>query len=165
MMIVLLWLFCAVLVLWFVVSYTKKKAIPVWIPIVGAAVTIGVITAYSLYDHKRQNILKNSVIVTVAYDLDSCPVERPLNITFENTYSKPTKNISFDVSGYRTGYSKPIYGSYVIEYETDKIILPNTKFQNCWHVPKVHIGVTDEIVNAVALGDIDWRITNLRPQF
>lgn len=79
--------------------------------------------------------VRSQVTVAVRYDPDLCAPSHPLAITVSNGADRTLKKVSFDLKGYRPGYSDPVLEGSWFDYSTDRIILPSQDWLTCWSAP------------------------------
>ena len=96
---------------------------------------------------------RDSVTISIRYDVSACSIEYPLAINFKNGSKKIVKKISWNIAAYRSGYSNNIveYEGYTSEYstpyESDRILNPNQGFGLCYKAPKLNAGNEPAAVN------------------
>ena len=86
-------------------------------------------------EHRRE---KFSILISAEFNTKSCTVDFPISISITNTYSRTLQKVSFELAGYREGYSSPIYRS--LTYKSDRIIRPGETYVACWAVPNLEYG-------------------------
>lgn len=116
------------LTLFFIFKFPKQTGILV-ISLVGILILM-------IYVDSRHEKQKQLVLVGVTYDVQSCPVSRPLLINIHNETQKTVLAISAKIEVRKKGYSKNLVLNGSIEpIKTDKIIKSGEKFSFCWPLP------------------------------
>lgn len=101
---------------------------------------IGLILLIILWSRIASEIKQSTqdkVRINISYDTVGCDPEHPLHISIFNWSSKTVLYISFDIWVYQPGYSSNIisYSNNDYYVSTDKIILPNWKYDFCYIIP------------------------------
>jgi hypothetical protein len=130
-----------------------------------AAVGIGAMVFIDYQNSAKQAKKRANVFVAVFHDPKKCSEENPLFIQINNKSGSTLKRVSFIVTGYRTGYSKPVYQSSYKNYESDRIIENDTGWGNCWSVPKLDYGVPKDSATLFPAKTMNWKAENIRPTF
>lgn len=88
---------------------------------------------------EKENIeqLKKSVLVSVAYDTQSCSTEYPLAVNFRNQGKKTVSSIRWKFEAYRPGYSTNIADYQLRKTESDKILKPGESIGFCYQSPQL----------------------------
>jgi hypothetical protein len=124
--------------------------------IVGVFIIIAVGTAgYLWLNEKQESALRNAITIDVVHDPSRCSPEYPLFITISNRSARTLKRLNFYVTGFREGYSDPVFET-ASTWDTDKIISPNQTFQQCWSSPPKSYGVSDIIAQSNPPEKLQW---------
>lgn len=92
-----------------------------------------------LAEERRQK--EEKITLSAAYDINRCSIEFPILITIRNGYTETIKNMTFELGGYRHGYSSPIYREPF--YKSDRIIAPGETYTACWTKPPLDYGAQE----------------------
>ncbi len=65
---------------------------------------------------------EESITLSATYDAAGCSAEYPILITIRNNYTQTIESLTFELGGYREGYSSPVYQGH--SYESDRIMAP-----------------------------------------
>lgn len=129
---------------------------------------VGIGAAFFIVNQSNEKLAKKKagVVVTVFHNTKKCSEENPLFIGINNKSGSTLKRVSFTVTGYRKGYSKPVYQSnYGTYYESDRIIENDTGWGNCWSVPKLDYGVPKDSATLFPANTMNWKVNNIKPTF
>lgn len=121
--------------------------------------------AYLYYQEQSRKSLEEKVHVLVVYDADRCNEEFPLLVTIRNTSKETVESTSFDLSGFRSGHSAPVYQRGYLDYKTDKIIPPGKGYSGCWRVPDPAYSVSQQTIAATPPEAAVWKVTRTNPRF
>lgn len=92
-----------------------------------------------LAEERRQR--EESITLSAAYDIAGCSAEFPILISIRNGYTQTIESLTFELGGYREGYSSPVYeGS---SYKSDRIIAPGETYTACWTQPSLDYGAQE----------------------
>lgn len=108
-----------------------------------------------LEEYKR---IKESVSMSATFDAVRCSTEFPIIIKINNRHTETLISVSFGISGFREGYSAPVYkASYLT---SDRIISPGQSYETCWAVPSLVYGAA-----AAQPETLNWKAESLSPTF
>jgi hypothetical protein len=134
--------------------------------VVGLGVLIaGGIWGYSTYETRQRETLLAKIETLISYDPVKCSAEYPLLIGFVNRTDRSITKMSFEVSGFREGYSDPVYKTPYASYSSDFIIKPGEGSGFCWRVPDKAYGVADATLERHPPETLTWMVTTRLPQF
>lgn len=144
----------------------RRMAILVGIVMGLAAILGGGFWAYLTYDQWQRDRLAAQIETTIRIDTKLCSdADYPLFVGFVNHSTKTVQNVSFEASGYRDGYSDPLYRTPYASYSTDRIMLPGKGMGSCWRVPEKAYGVDDTTLAQNQPATLIWRVTQVLPTF
>lgn len=100
-------------------------------------------------ERKRQ---KDSVTVSISYDLKACSAEYPLLIAIKNGSKKRVNKVSWNIGAFKPGYSNNIvdYGyssEYGTPYSSDKILNSGQGNGLCYKVPSIEGSHDPKLLN------------------
>ena len=138
-------------------KFPKPMTILLSVVILGASTFFGVsVYLEKQHDWKREEE-KRSILLLASFDSGRCGTEAPILIRFENIGTKTILSVSFELRGYRTGFSSPVYGRSIVGalgYESDKILSTGESYESCWKVPPL-----DDAAREVPPFSVEWRAT------
>jgi hypothetical protein len=143
--------------------FPKPMMILLGVVSLGAAALFAVIVFLDKQSVWKQQEEERSILLVASFDSERCGMETPILIRFTNIGTKTLLSMDFQLSGYRKGFSSPIYGyslDGVIGYKSDKILSTGESYQSCWKVPKLHDGAQE-----VPPLSVEWRATYIRGYF
>lgn len=155
------WVFGIGIFLALLFAFPKKTMILVGI-LLSIALLVGSYFFIEDYLYKKK---KESVKITIKYNLEICSDEYPLLIGIENESGSTLEKVSFTVDGKRKGHSKAVYKSRYSGYSSDKILEAGEIFGNCWTVPPLDYGVPDNYKEQFPAKDMIWSATSIYPIF
>lgn len=114
----------------------------------------GVLFAYVSYTDKKASeefrTKQQAVTMWAFYNEEKCSKEFPILVRINNGYSVTLLEVSFSLSGYREGYSRPVYeANYLV---SDRIVAPQQMQETCWSLPRLSAGETGGLPSA-----LNWR--------
>lgn len=100
-----------------------------------------------------------SVPVSAIFDATRCSPEFPILLTIRNNNRQTLLALSFDLIGFREGFSSPVYRT-LTTHKSDRIIAPNMIYESCWAVPRLEHGAND-----AHPASLSWRVYVAYPTF
>lgn len=125
----------------------------------------GGVWGYFIYETRQRESLLAKIETLISYDPVKCSVEYPLLIGFVNRSDQSITKMSFEVSGFRKGYSEPIYKTPYASYSSDFIIEPGEGSGFCWRIPEKAYGVSDATLQQHRPETLNWMVTTRLPEF
>ncbi len=105
---------------------------------------VGLLSFLHLQDQQRaeeHRKREESITLSAAYGAGGCSEEYPILITIRNGYTQTIKSLTFELGGYREGYSSPVYQG--LSYTSDRIMAPGDTYAACWTQPSIHYGAQE----------------------
>ena len=93
---------------------------------------------------------EESITFSAAFDVAGCSTEFPIFITIRNDYTETIQSLTFEVGGYREGYSSPVFQG--LSYNSDRIMAPGDTYTACWTQPGLYYGAQE-----VQPASLTWR--------
>ena len=143
----------------------RRMAILVGIVVGLAAILGGGFWAYLTYDQWQRDRLAAQIETIIRFDVKMCSAEYPLFVGFVNHSASTVEKVSFQVSGYRDGYSDPLYRTPYASYTTDYIMPSEKGGGSCWRVPEKAYGIADATLEQHPPDGLVWRVTQVLPTF
>lgn len=100
---------------------------------VAALLIVGAIGIYWINATQKERELSH-VKLSAFYQPGQCSQEYPILINFENGTDKIIEKISFDLNGFRPGFSEAVSTDYYLS--SDRIINPGANYRSCWKYHK-----------------------------
>jgi hypothetical protein len=122
----------------------------------------GILFAYVSYtDNKASEEFRKkqqAVSMWAFYNEEKCSKDFPILVRINNGYTKTLLEVSFSLSGYREGYSRPVYeAGYLV---SDRIVAPQQMQETCWSLPRLNTG---EVGSSPS--ELNWRINVSYPKY
>jgi hypothetical protein len=114
---------------------------------------VGLFGFLHLQDRQRAEEYRKreeSIALSAAYGAGGCSAEYPILITIRNGYTQTIESLTFELGGYREGYSSPLYQG--LSYKSDRIIAPGDTYAACWTQPSLYYGAQE-----VPPAGLTWR--------
>jgi hypothetical protein len=137
--------------------FPKPMMILLGVVSLGAAALFAIIVFLDKQSAWKRQEEERSILLVASFDPERCGMETPILIRFTNIGTKTLLSIDFQLSGYRKGFSSPVYGDGIrgaIGYESDKILSSGESYESCWKVPKLDDGAQE-----VPPASVEWRAT------
>lgn len=132
--------------------FPKQMGIVILVVIGGAAALFGYLYLEDQRRAEEYRERKESITLEASYDLTKCSTEFPLLVEIRNGYTDTLQSLTFEINGYREGYSSPVYRGY--SYKSDRIIAPGETYVACWTQPGLDYGA-----RATPPQSLNWRAT------
>lgn len=120
------WVFGLGVALFLLLAFPKQVGVLVAIVLLVAGLAVG----YSWLEAKEKQRRLDKLTVVARYAPDACPTDFPILISFHNGGNDIVELISFNLVGYRPGYSNALSSAY--SRNSDKILAPNEGHRSCW---------------------------------
>lgn len=132
-------------------AFPRQMLVVLGLIVVAGGGLIGAIIHLENQRQKEAAERRSSVRMEASFNPSRCNTEFPILVKITNNYSRTLLNTNFSLSGFRDGFSKPIYQA--VSYNSDKILDPGQSYEGCWQLPNVNYGVqsvSPELLNWVA---------------
>lgn len=117
-------------------KFPKQMGVLILLLVIVAAVIGGWLYIQDQQKAEERRQKEESITLSAAYDVGGCSAEFPILISIRNGYTQTIESLTFELGGYREGYSSPIYeGS---SYKSDRIIAPGETYTACWTQPGLY---------------------------
>jgi hypothetical protein len=121
-------------------AFPRQMGAVILFLVVGAGVLFGFI--YNAEQQRAEEHRKKieSITISAAYD-PGCEAAFPILISIRNGYTQTIQTLTFELGGYREGYSSPVYRG--LSYKSDRIITPGQTYTACWTQPGLDYGAQE----------------------
>lgn len=146
------WIVGIGLALFLLFAFPKQMGIVILLVVVGA---VGLFGYFYLEDQRRAEEYRErqeSIVLAASFDVAKCSAEFPVLVEIRNGYTETVQSLTFELSGYREGYSSPVYRG--LSYKSDRIIAPGETYVACWTQPDLDYGA-----QAAPPQSLTWRAT------
>lgn len=126
----------AVIFLSLILLFSFPKQFLSVLAIIGISITaiiFGLMNAEKNRAQERKE-QRDSVYISALFDQERCSAEYPIVISIRNTNEETLLSLNFDLSGFREGYSSPVFKT-LGQYKSDKILRTGEQHDSCWPVP------------------------------
>lgn len=113
-------------------------------------------------ERRDMQAMNDRVVTEMLFDR-TCPPLSPLRLRIDNTTDRQLDAITYDIAGYREGYSIPLYRSR--DVTSDRIILAGQGRSDCHPLPDTIRGTDPAPVADNPPETLNWTVENLRATF
>jgi hypothetical protein len=146
-------------------AYPRRMGILVAILVTLAVVIVGAISGCEAFERHQRTQKISKIEVLIQHDIARCPAEYPLFVGLVNHTADTILKTTFSVSGFREGYSEPLYETGYTGYYTDRIMLPGERSGVCYRIPNRAHGMSEDLIERYPPATLVWTVTDLRPEF
>lgn len=131
-------------------AFPRQMGVVILFLVLAAAGIAGWIYLHDQQQAEERRQREESITLSAAYGAGGCAGEFPILINIRNNYTQTIESLTFELGGYREGYSSPVYeGS---SYTSDRIIAPGQTYTACWTQPPLDYGAQE-----VPPAGLTWR--------
>jgi hypothetical protein len=122
-------------------AFPKQMGAVILLLVLGVGGLFGYIYLENQRQTEERRKKEESISLSAAFDITGCSTEFPILVTIRNGYTETIQTLTFELGGFREGYSSPVYQG--LSYRSDRIIAPGDAYTACWTLPSLHYGAQE----------------------
>lgn len=119
-----------------------------WLVLAGAALLLVCIVYFNEHAAQQRDLVR----ITVAYERERCPAERPLRVVITNDAENTLDRVLFSIQAVVPGYSTVVTPYTYKQYDSPKILEPGEQYAACFAMPRF----SRETKATVDLPSLEW---------
>jgi hypothetical protein len=137
----MVWVVGIGIALFLLFTFPKQMGVVILLLVVGACLLFGGLYIAEQQRDAEYRKREESITLSASFDVVRCSTEFPIFISIRNGYTETIQALTFDLEGYREGFSSPIYRG--VAYKSDRIIAPGETHTACWTQPPLDYGAQE----------------------
>lgn len=145
-----------------VIGFTRRTVVVMAALVALMFASVAVYLAWQRAERQDVQQMNARIQTTVAFDR-TCPPMTPLRLTVENTTDRQVDAVTYDLTGYREGFSVPLYRSR--DVFSDRILGAGARHDDCHPLPEAIRGTDTAPLADNPPETLIWSVENLRATF